>query len=1382
MESNFYLNRSGFIALLTKLQSKIKASITKLQDNLESESQKITELIEKNKASIDQEIQDRENADNTLQSNIDSEASTRLTEDQKLQQAINKEVQDRKEAIEGLDVDTIGESGQYLKTISETDGKISATYGQVQANEVKNTSDKVQISSANNVQAALDALADVSTKQNVTAADKSVIVDQKVSGTTVKVNIKEGEENIILDPSNGLYTNILIRKLDTVSGENVLEEYELVSTKGTRLGQTIKVYKDRTLEDVEYTNEGKSGEPGQFLKFIYTLADGYQKVVYVDMSELVHESEYGDGLQVINHIISAKRDTNSEAFLSISEDGIKVSGVQTAINTAKNEVQSNLNEEINRATEAEKTLTDNLAAEYDRALSAEAKLQSNLTIEVNRAKEAEADLENQINTEKDRATTKENAIESALNSYKTSNDKALADEISRAKGAESTLQTNIDSTNSKVSELETKIGTESVANQIISVINALDATVGSTTAADGKHVAVQVVETDGKLTSLTVTEDDIASASTLSSHIGNTSNPHSVTKAQVGLGNVDNTSDTNKPISTATQTALNSKVDKTTTVNGHALSGNVTVTSSDVGLSNVTNDTQVKRSEMGVSNGVATLGSDGKVPESQLPSYVDDVLEYTNKTGFPATGESGKIYVDTTTNLTYRWSGSGYVEISPSIALGETSSTAYAGDKGKAVTDAFNTHNADNTRHITSSERTNWNTAYNWGNHADGGYLKSTDAGNTYVKKSGDTMTGDLSISKGVDTYNEVRLGTKDNGVQAVFSSSSINGKRCPAMSLRIDDENKAFLGILNDGTPFYSKNTSTTYKLAYADGNVVSNLNAEMVDGYKPLTANISDGEDFYTYLQKYGKSLIVSVPTEAHIGDIPVNGVVLNVFASYNRVFRLMSNRGTGRLLFQTSNGQGTAWGDVKNIAFIDDTVANADTVDGLHGNEMVRAYNTTSQYGSPGNIDDDYGQSFITFDSSIEGTKPVDAGNISVLNIGSIKRKKQLAFPFGADEIFYRRCNDGKWTDWKQLAFLDSKVKSAENADTVGGASREYFVNKVSDWKNTYLGYILYSQTDAQSLDGNPHGIIGGNQSTIIQCIPNNKDYSAQLAFGFQKPTLAWRNKFMGGEWSPWQKINAGDADTIGGLHPSDFSRVVQGVIQESTASGTKYILIGTLPKTSTSTYDAIAIRGTIGGWKGVDHSVVDISVGRRDGVAFKGFISDYDPYYFDIGVNDAGQVFIITNSQYAMYNLELHAIQATIDWDGSKSTPIDTNFTLLSNSPYVNRFSSNTFLGSVKKTVNKRTTSGAISIDGATYDVEVITLNGNVSGITLSSMPEVGQDVSCLLYGNGTERTVVIANNATYKTPTGENIEITVPANGYAEINFFYDGQQIWVRGV
>ena len=77
----------------------------------------------------------------------------------------------------------------------------------------------------------------------------------------------------------------------------------------------------------------------------------------------------------------------------------------------------------------------------------------------------------------------------------------------------------------------------------------------------------------------------------------------------------------------------------------------------------------------------------GKIPASQLPAYVDDVLEFANLASFPVTGENGKIYIAIDTNLTYRWGGSSYVVMSSSLALGETSSTAYRGDRGKIAYD-----------------------------------------------------------------------------------------------------------------------------------------------------------------------------------------------------------------------------------------------------------------------------------------------------------------------------------------------------------------------------------------------------------------------------------------------------------------------------------------------------------------------------------------------------------------------------------------------------------------------------------------------------------------------------------------------------------------------
>lgn len=153
--------------------------------------------------------------------------------------------------------------------------------------------------------------------------------------------------------------------------------------------------------------------------------------------------------------------------------------------------------------------------------------------------------------------------------------------------------------------------------------------------------------------------------------------------------NVDLLNDFAKKMWGKISTKLSSKVDTTTAVNGKPLSGNITINATDVQA--------IPASQKGAANGVAGLGEDGKVPASQLPSYVDDVVEgYLHTDGAfykeaehttKITAESDKIYVDIATNKTYRWSGSAYVGIGSDLALGETASTAYAGNKGKANAD-----------------------------------------------------------------------------------------------------------------------------------------------------------------------------------------------------------------------------------------------------------------------------------------------------------------------------------------------------------------------------------------------------------------------------------------------------------------------------------------------------------------------------------------------------------------------------------------------------------------------------------------------------------------------------------------------------------------------
>ena len=167
------------------------------------------------------------------------------------------------------------------------------------------------------------------------------------------------------------------------------------------------------------------------------------------------------------------------------------------------------------------------------------------------------------------------------------------------------------------------------------------------------------------------TDTSRAAADDLSAHVADTANPHGVTKTQVGLSDVANERQYS------------------------ALNPPPTPSASDVGA--------IPATEKGSAGGVAELDANGMVPSVQLPSYVDDVLECASMSAFPATGESGKIYVALDTNKTYRWSGSAYVEISESLALGETSSTAYRGDRGKTAYDHSQV-TSGNPHNVTAAE------------------------------------------------------------------------------------------------------------------------------------------------------------------------------------------------------------------------------------------------------------------------------------------------------------------------------------------------------------------------------------------------------------------------------------------------------------------------------------------------------------------------------------------------------------------------------------------------------------------------------------------------------------------------------------------------------
>lgn len=242
--------------------------------------------------------------------------------------AIEQEKNDRIAAINGLNAEIKGGDGKFIQSVKEDKGIITAVEADLTAAAVAydKTSDKV-IAKATDVSAAIKEL------DAKVAANK----DAELTYKTVKLTDEEV----------------------TALGEaNVKEAYKVVSVDKTNhettVGDIIKIYKDSSLKSIDYVKVDGNKKAGQFLKYVYTLENGTEQTVYVDMSELVDQAEVENGIQAVGGKLSIKLAEGNEAgFLTVGANGLKLSGVQTAIDTAKNEVQGNLNAEITRATQAE---------------------------------------------------------------------------------------------------------------------------------------------------------------------------------------------------------------------------------------------------------------------------------------------------------------------------------------------------------------------------------------------------------------------------------------------------------------------------------------------------------------------------------------------------------------------------------------------------------------------------------------------------------------------------------------------------------------------------------------------------------------------------------------------------------------------------------------------------------------------------------------------------------------------------------------------------------------------------------------------------------------------------------------------------------------------
>lgn len=155
------------------------------------------------------------------------------------------------------------------------------------------------------------------------------------------------------------------------------------------------------------------------------------------------------------------------------------------------------------------------------------------------------------------------------------------------------------------------------------------------------------------------------------------------------------------------------------------------------------------------------------------------------------------------------------------------------------------------------------------------------------------------------------------------------------------------------------------------------------------------------------------------------------------------------------------------------------------------------------------------------------------------------------------------------------------------------------------------------------------------------------------------------------------NAGYADSAGSVAWSNVTNkptlpFIANKFHSSSTTGTWYYKLGTLPASANYTGDSFIIRGTVGTYGSAGKSHIDVSVGRRDGITFKGFIHDMRSTVWNLGVNNAGEIILVISSQYATWSLEMHTLQGTIDYTGEPYTPADTNITYITNSSNVAKF--------------------------------------------------------------------------------------------------------------
>lgn len=242
---------------------------------------------------------------------------TTLNGDDSTVGSVDKKIKD---ATTGMTLAAVAEEGSIITSVAQENGKVAAVKTPIKDVKLKGYAKGTETGAI----AEEDTLVQALSKIENNAANASV-------------SIKADDKILSKDSNNALFASVTLSAV-TPTDTAVREEYTIVGKGGADLaeGKHIKVYKDSSLKSLELVAENDTHQAGQFLKYVYVDVNGDDQTVYVDCSTLLAQSEFKNGLQVNTAgEVSVKLATDSEEYLTVDENGIKLSGVKTAIENAK---------------------------------------------------------------------------------------------------------------------------------------------------------------------------------------------------------------------------------------------------------------------------------------------------------------------------------------------------------------------------------------------------------------------------------------------------------------------------------------------------------------------------------------------------------------------------------------------------------------------------------------------------------------------------------------------------------------------------------------------------------------------------------------------------------------------------------------------------------------------------------------------------------------------------------------------------------------------------------------------------------------------------------------------------------------------------------------